>query len=290
MSFTELYKGAGPLISGSTNMNPAAIVFGIPFDSTHSYKPGTRFGPDAIRDAFNNIEVFHPELGVDLEDVPIHDLGNIKHTVDVKSMLNMVSKMTSELAQKKIPIIILGGEHSLTYGSYTAFPKGTGYVVFDAHYDLRDGYIGSEFSHASYLRKIIDERGSDDVLHVGARAYAKDELVYLKELKLNTVTDKDVRMGLGPKMISDFVSKYDTVYASFDLDVLDPAFAPGVGNPEAVGIFVRELFDMIASLRETQIVGSDIVELNPTYDNGSTAIIAAKILSTIIATDVARTK
>ena len=89
MSFTELYTGAGPLISGSSSDDPAACIFGVPFDSTHSYKPGTRFGPNAIRDAFNNIEVFHPKLGVDLEEIPVHDLGNIQHTVDVKSMLEM---------------------------------------------------------------------------------------------------------------------------------------------------------------------------------------------------------
>ena len=102
MSFTELYTGAGPLISGSSSDDPAACIFGVPFDSTHSYKPGTRFGPNAIRDAFNNIEVFHPKLGVDLEEIPVHDLGNIQHTVDVKSMLEMVSKMTSELMHKKM--------------------------------------------------------------------------------------------------------------------------------------------------------------------------------------------
>ena len=106
MSFTELYTGAGPLISGSSSDDPAACIFGVPFDSTHSYKPGTRFGPNAIRDAFNNIEVFHPKLGVDLEEIPVHDLGNIQHT-DVKSMLEMVSKMTSELMQKNVPVIIL---------------------------------------------------------------------------------------------------------------------------------------------------------------------------------------
>ena len=119
MSFTELYTMAGPLISGSSSDDPAACIFGVPFDSTHSYKPGTRFGPNAIRDAFNNIEVFHPKLGVDLEEVPVHDLGNIQHTVDVKSMLEMVSKMTSELARKNVPVVILGGEHSITYGNRT---------------------------------------------------------------------------------------------------------------------------------------------------------------------------
>ncbi len=290
MSYAELYTGAGPLISGSSKDNPAACIFGVPFDSTHSYKPGTRFGPDAIREAFNNIEVFHPKLGVDLEDVPVYDLGNIQHTVDVKSMLEMVSKITGELAQKNVPVVILGGEHSITYGSYMAYPKGTGYVVFDAHYDLRDGYMGSKFSHASYLCRIIEERGAQDILHVGARAYGKDELAFAKECNLKTVSDDDIRAGYGPKMVADFVSKYDHMYASFDLDVLDPAFAPGVGSPEAAGASSRELYDMISSLSKSCIVGSDIVELNPTYDNGSTAVIAAKILSCVVAGDVARVK
>ena len=290
MSFTELYTGAGPLISGSSSDDPAACIFGVPFDSTHSYKPGTRFGPNAIRDAFNNIEVFHPKLGVDLEEIPVHDLGNIQHTVDVKSMLEMVSKMTSELMQKNVLVVILGGEHSITYGSYMAYPKDTGYIVFDAHYDLRDGYIGSQFSHASYLRRIIEERGAENILHVGARAYAKEELGFASEHQISTITDEDIRAGNGAQMVSEFVLKHKSTYASFDLDVLDPAFAPGVGSPEAAGISSRELFDMVSSLSGSHIVGADIVELNPMYDNGSTAVIAAKILSSIIAAGVANQK
>ena len=160
----------------------------------------------------------------------MHDLGNIQHTVDVKSMLEMVSKMTSELARKNVPVVILGGEHSITYGSYMAYPKETGYIVFDAHYDLRDGYIGSKFSHASYLRRIIEERGAKNILHVGARAYAKEELGFASEHQMSTITDEDIRSGSGPQMVSEFVLKHKSTYASFDLDVLDPAFAPGVGK------------------------------------------------------------
>jgi len=131
---------------------PAAIVFGVPFDSTHSYKPGTRFGPDAIRDSFNNIEIFHPQFQVDLETVNIEDLGNTKHTVVAEEMLDMVKKITTELQQRNKQLIILGGEHLITLGSYMSFPKETGYVVFDAHYDLRDEYADIKLSHAAYLR------------------------------------------------------------------------------------------------------------------------------------------
>lgn len=287
MSYLDLYLNKSPLIiSPNEDGKPAATVFGVPFDSTHSYKPGTRFGPDSIRNTFNNIEIFEPKFGIDLESVNIEDLGNTQHTVNVQEMLDMVGKITSELQKNENMMIILGGEHSLTYGTYTNFPKDTAYIVFDAHYDLRDGYAGVQYSHASYLRRIVEKRGAENIIHVGARSFIKEELAFLQENKITTVTDKDIRQGDGPKLIKDMLSTFDKTYVSVDLDVLDPAFAPGVGNPEAVGITSRELFDMVYSLEGKTISCLDIVELNPTYDNGSTAAIAAKLMSTIIAMNI----
>ncbi|MEM3007944.1 MAG: agmatinase [Candidatus Nitrosotenuis sp.] len=287
MSYLDLYLNKSPLIiSPNESSKPIATVFGVPFDSTHSYKPGTRFGPDAIRSTFNNIEIFEPKFGADLESVNIEDLGNTQHTVNVQAMLDMVSKITNELQKNENLTIILGGEHSLTYGTYTNFSKDTAYIVFDAHYDLRDEYAGAQYSHASYLRRIVEKRGAENIIHVGARSFVKEELAFLQEHKITTVTDKDIRQGDGPKLIKDMLSTFNKTYVSVDLDVLDPAFAPGVGNPEAVGITSRELFEMLYSLEGKTISCLDIVELNPTYDNGSTAAIAAKIMSTIIAMNI----
>ncbi|WP_428324114.1 agmatinase [Nitrosopumilus sp.] len=289
MSFLDLYMNKNPLITASDDdSEPVATVFGIPFDATHSYKPGCRFGPDAIRDSFNNIEIFHPELSVDLETVNIEDLGNTRHTVVASEMIDMVKKITTELVAKQRQLFILGGEHSITYGTYTSFPKDTGYVVFDAHYDLRDEFADIKLSHASYLRRVVEERGAENILHVGARAFVKEELEFLTEHKIKTISDKEIRDGKGPQLLKDHVSTFDTMYSSFDLDVLDPAFAPGVGNPEAVGITSRELFDMIYSLQETKVIGADIVELNPYHDNGATASLAAKIMSTLIAINLSQ--
>lgn len=289
MSFLDLYMNKNPLITSSDDgSEPVATVFGIPFDATHSYKPGCRFGADAIRDSFNNIEVFHPELKVDLETANIEDLGNTRHTVVASEMIDMVKKITTELVAKQKQLFILGGEHSITYGTYPSFPKETGYVVFDAHYDLRDEFADIKLSHASYLRRIVEERGSDNVLHVGARAFVAEELEFLQEHNIKTITDKEIRDGNGPKLLREHVSSFDSIYSSFDLDVLDPAFAPGVGNPEAVGITSRELFDMISSLNETKVTGIDIVELNPYHDNGATASLAAKIMSTLIAMNLSQ--
>ena len=283
MSFSDLYLTNSPkLISPSDDTEPAAKLFGIPFDSTHSYKPGCRFGPDVIRDAFNNIEIFMPEFGVDLEQVNIQDLGNLEHTVVAQNMIDMVRKTTGELKDCSNQLIILGGEHSLTYGSYISYPKDTGYVVFDAHYDLRDEYAGTKLSHAAYLRRIIEERGSENIIHVGARAYVKEELEFLTEHDVKTISDSDIRMGNGPKLLQNMTEKFENLYVSIDLDVLDPAFAPGVGNPEAIGITSRELYDMIVSLQDKKIKAADIVELNPTFDNGSTASLAARLMSIII--------
>ncbi|HUT05366.1 MAG TPA: agmatinase [Nitrosopumilaceae archaeon] len=288
MSFLEFYLNKSSLITTSGASEPVATVFGVPFDSTHSYKPGCRFGPDVIRDAFNNIEIFHPELKVDLENVNIEDLGNTKHTVVASEMLDMLRKITGEILGKNRQLFILGGEHLITFGTYMSFPKETGYVVFDAHYDLRDQYADTKLSHASYLRRIVEERGADNILHVGARAFVQEELAFLKENKIKTISDKEIRQGKGPQILKDHISTFDNLYASFDLDVLDPAFAPGVGNPEAVGITSRELFDMIYSFENKKVTGVDIVELNPTYDNGSTASLAAKIISTLIALNLAQ--
>ena len=289
MSFLDLYMNKNPLITSSDDgTDPVATVFGIPFDATHSYKPGCRFGADAIRDSFNNIEVFHPELKVDLETANIEDLGNTRHTVVASEMIDMVKKITTELVAKQKQLFILGGEHSITYGTYTSFPKETGYVVFDAHYDLRDEFADTKLSHASYLRRIVEERGSDNILHVGARAFVAEELEFLQENNIKTITDKEIRDGTGPQLLRDHVSSFDSIYSSFDLDVLDPAFAPGVGNPEAAGITSRELFDMISSFSDTKVTGADIVELNPYHDNGATASLAAKIMSTLIAMNLSQ--
>ena len=310
MSYADLYMSGSPLIAGSPPPPPsasgprrqgggggedAAVVFGVPFDSTHSYKPGARFGPDAIRGAFNNIEVFHPDLGVDLESAPIRDLGNTRHTVSAAEMVGMVRRISGELAGgaesgglPRRPAVMLGGEHLVTYAAYTAMPAGVGHVVFDAHYDLRDGFADAPLSHASYLRRVVEERGcSDGIVHVGARAYAAEELEFLRGHDISTVSDRQIRDGRGPALLRDAVSTMGAAYVSYDLDVVDPGFAPGVGNPEAAGISPRELFDMIGSLRELRVPAMDIVELSPPYDTGATAALAAKIMSTMIAASVA---
>ena len=287
MSFLDLYLNHTPYISSPTEKNePSAIIYGIPFDSTHSFRPGTRFGPDSIRSFFNNIEIFMPQFQIDLENVDIKDLGNTKLTVNPNEMLEMAKKVTSELINKSKILIVMGGEHLITLGTYPCFPKKTGFVVFDAHYDLRDQYADTKLSHAAYLRRIVENHGPDEIIHVGARAFVNEELEFKEKHGLKTITDKEIQQGKGPQLLKDAVSVFDTIYVSTDLDVLDPAFGPGVGNPEALGITSRELFDMVYSLSDKKITGADIVELCPPYDNGSTASLAARLISVLIGMNV----
>lgn len=285
MSYTELYTNPAVLLSGEGE--PAATILGVPFDSTHSYRPGCRFAPDYIRGVFNNIEVFHPGIGVDLEQASLRDLGNLVQTVDPAGMVEMVRKVVGEMNQGGAVSVVLGGEHLVTLGSYTAFPEGTGLVVLDAHYDLRDQYAGARLSHASFLRRIAEGRDGSDILHVGGRAFAGEELAYLRESGIGVVSDSDVREGSGPSMIREFAGRYEAVYVSVDMDVVDPAFCPGVGNPEAGGITSRELLEMVESLPGGRVAGADIVELNPQYDSGAGGALAAKVLSVLVASDVA---
>ncbi|HSB57934.1 MAG TPA: agmatinase [Nitrosopumilaceae archaeon] len=288
MSFLDLYMDQNPLITNpNQTADVAAFIFGVPFDSTHSFRPGTRFGPDAVRLAFNNIEIFSNKFNIDLEDVNIEDLGNTRHTVVASEMIDMVGKIASELIKREKQLFILGGEHSLTFGTYMSFPKDTGYIVFDAHYDLRDEYADTKLSHAAYLRRIIEKRGPENIIHVGARSYTKEELGFKLENKIRVITDKDIRDGNGPKLVKDAISAFDKLYVSIDLDVLDPAFAPGVGNPEALGLTTRELFDMVYVMVEKPIRCMDVVELCPPYDNGATASVAAKLIAEVIAMTLA---
>tara|TARA_Y100000590_G_scaffold322403_1_gene365073 strand:- start:2146 stop:3009 length:864 start_codon:yes stop_codon:yes gene_type:complete len=283
MSYADLYLTNSPKIISPGHGDSAATIFGVPFDSTHSYKPGCRFGPEAIRDAFNNIEIFMPQFGIDLEQVNIQDMGNLQHTVNAEKMIEMTKKTTGELHNFSNQLFILGGEHSLTYASYTSLPKDVGYVVFDAHYDLRDEYADVKYSHAAYLRRIVEERGSENIIHVGARAFVKEELEFLNENNIETISDSQIRNGDGPKLLKEMTKNFENLYVSIDLDVLDPAYAPGVGNPEAMGITSRELYDMVIALENSKVITADIVELNPLFDNGSTASLAARMISVMIA-------
>lgn len=261
---------------------PLVNLLGIPFDATSSYRPGSRFGPNSVRETFRNIEIYSPNLRVDLESESILDLGNIVHTASMEYMIESAKKVISEIIDSGETPAVLGGEHSVTYPSYLSTPEDTVLIVFDAHLDLRDEFDNLRLSHATFLRRLTEKRRHASIVHIGARAASAEEWKLVQKIDLDCLTDKDLHSPNSQEKFVDMLRKSNKYYVSVDTDILDPAYAPGVGNPEAAGLSTRELIRYLDLLKGKRIIGFDIVELCPPYDNGSTASAVARILVELV--------
>lgn len=281
MSYNELYSSYDPLVGKKDAKDSIITIFGVPFDGTTTYRPGARFGPNAIRSAFLNIEAYSKRLDIDVEKVPLRDIGNLQRFGDEREMIDAVRKVTSEFWSKNERFCMLGGEHSITLGSYLSSPSDVAYIVFDAHFDLRDEFEGLRYSHASYLKRIIEKRDPSKIAHLGARAATKEEWALSKELALTI--DSGSMESKDSERYDRFVKGLGKVYVSIDMDVLDPSYAPAVSNPEPGGISIHTLLDYIYKLEGLDILAFDIVELCPPYDNGASSTAAARLMNELIA-------
>ena len=257
------------------------VLFGVPFDSTSSFRPGSRFGPAAIREASANIETWSWRAGIDFEEVKLHDLGDLAvvHGDAGETIRRVKETVEDIILSKKIPVM-LGGEHIITLGALRGIRDAT-VVSFDAHFDLRDEYLSNKLSHACVMRRALEELGVRNVVIVGARASYREEIEFVKKCGVNYISSRQI-MCVGTKeagaWLKEALSNSKKVYLSVDMDVLDPAFAPGVGNPEPEGIPVSILLDLIEEMVDDRVVGFDIVEVSPAYDSGTTAVTASKII------------
>jgi agmatinase len=255
-------------------------ILGVPFDSTVSYRPGSRFAPLAIREALENIEFYSIELGSDLEDLEFNDLGDLSYTHDVKQMLHMLGRLVNEIKSGGCIPCVLGGEHTLTLASYSVFSNESVLVVFDAHLDLRDELYGLKLSHATFMRRLLENNRPKKVVYIGVRAAVREEWEYAENT--NLVVCDVLNTDKASRILRELSSKREKIYVSLDLDVLDPAFAPGVSCPEPGGLTSRELLNLLACLKGARIVGFDVVELSPPYDySGTTSVLAAKTVVTL---------
>jgi agmatinase len=282
LSYLDLFSSVNPLIGPKDLKEPLLTVFGVPYDATTSYRPGTRFGPNAIREAFLNVEPYSRKLGVDVERLPIRDAGNLAKQDDPEAMVGAVSKVTKELFAGGQRFCMLGGEHTLTGGSFVNASRGTALVVFDAHFDLRDEWEGSRFSHACYLRRVTEKADPSAVAHIGGRAATEEEWRLSKALGL-VLSPKEAVTSAGLRRFSRYLSSFKRVYVSIDIDCLDPAFAPGTGTPEAGGLTTIALLDLLYALEGRRIAAFDIMEVSPPYDNGSTVVAAARFMNELAA-------
>ncbi|MEM3615820.1 MAG: agmatinase [Candidatus Methanomethylicia archaeon] len=253
------------------------ILFGVPFDATSTYRTGSRYAPQAIRCASINIETYSFRTLMDALDLKIHDAGDLPQTSNTEEIIERISEVISEIVEDgKIPIMI-GGEHTITYGAVKAL-KNISTIIFDAHMDLRDEYpMGVKISHATVSRRIGEVLGVEKLLIMGVRATCKEEIEYAKKIGLIFKTS----MEMIEKEVCEYIGKIsnERLWISIDMDVLDPSIAPGVANPEPEGINLSKLLDTLEKLvSNNRVIGFDIVEVTPAYDNGITSIVASKII------------
>lgn len=257
------------------------VIFGAPFDSTTSYRPGTRFASRTMRAESYGLETYSPYQDLDLEDALIFDGGDLELCFgDTNCALDDISEYTMKVLDSgKIPLMI-GGEHLVTLGAVRSVAKkypDLHVIHFDAHADLRDDYLGAKLSHATVLHRVWDIVGDGKIYQFGIRSGERAEFEWGKA---HVTTRKFDFEGL-EKVIESLKGK--PVYFTLDLDVLDPSVFPGTGTPEAGGVTFVQLLEAILKVGELNIVGCDINELSPLLDaSGASTAVALKVLRELL--------
>lgn len=258
-------------------------LFGAPFDSTTSFRPGARFGSSAIRHESFGIETYSPYQDKDLTDKKVFDCGDLELCFgSSEAALKDIEELTRKILNDgKLPIMI-GGEHLVTYGAVKAvfekFPD-LQIIHFDAHADLRDDYLGAKLSHACVMRRCFDLVGDNKIHQFCIRSGDREEFRFADE---HTDMHKFSFDGL-PELVSELESNKTPVYLTIDLDCLDPSVFCGTGTPEAGGVSFTELLSAILKVSRTNIVGADINELAPMLDSsGASTATACKVLRELI--------
>ena len=288
MSRAKLYLSTRVPFTGISSAYDKSrfVFFGVPYDKTSTYRAGSRFAPGALRDVSANMELYSVRSKVDLEQVAVHDWGDVDIVENLVETLGRVKSVCSELLDSnKIPIMA-GGEHSITKSAADILPEDTGLLSFDAHLDLRDEFLGERLSHATFMRRVSEKKGSDHIMEVGIRAFSGPELDFARKSGVTMITPQDLRetgISKTAQRIRGFLSGFSQSYVTVDIDVLDPAFAPGVGNPEPDGISTDELLTLIDASVQKNTVGFDLVEVSPQLDSGQTAAVGVKVIFEAIA-------
>ena len=270
-----------PFLDTATPYREARIaIAGAPLDLTGSYRGGTRFAPEAIRQASQYMDTYSPRTGLDMDDLSFTDLGNLKLSEDVEASLSVLKEAVKSIHGSGRTPLLLGGEHTVTLGALRAL-KPDLVVDFDAHLDLRDRLMGLDLSHATFMRRAMEEFDFKLVV-LGSRALSREELDFVEEHqdRISLVSSAELRKGVEPSLeaVRGWLEDASSVYLSIDMDVLDPSVAPAVGNPSPEGIDVTRLLDALSLLVDERLLGFDLTEVSPRYDSGLTATQAAYIV------------
>ena len=259
------------------------VLFGAPFDSTTSFRPGARFGSAAMRHESFGLETYSPYQDLDLTDFATFDCGDLELCFgSPEAALEDIEARTARiLADGKLPLL-LGGEHLVTLGAVRAVAAqypGLHILHFDAHADLREDYLGARLSHASVMRRCHELLGDGRIHQFCIRSGERGEFAFARE---HTELHKFDFSGL--RELTERLRREDSpVYLSIDLDCLDPAVFPGTGTPEAGGVSFPQLLEAILTAARTRIVGADLNELAPMLDpSGASTAVACKTLRELL--------
>ena len=259
------------------------VLYGAPFDSTTSFRPGTRFGPSAMRHESFGIETYSPYQDKDLTDYAVFDSGDMElcfGSADL-ALQDITERAQTILQDGKFPLL-LGGEHLVTLGAVRAVAKrypNLHIIHFDAHADLRDDYLGAKLSHACVLRRCHELVGDGHIHQFCIRSGDREEFLFANA---HTDMHKFDFSGL-PELVEQLESRQVPIYFTIDLDCLDPSCFPGTGTPEAGGVTFIELLNAIRTVSRANVVAADVNELSPMLDaSGASTAMACKVVRELI--------
>lgn len=278
-------------------------VVGVPFDIGVSYRPGARFAPAAVREASRLLRPYHPGLDVSpFESAQVVDAGDIVcNPFNIGKAITEISEQATELLDTGAKLVTVGGDHTIALPLLRAVASQHGPVAllhFDAHLDTWDTYFGEPYTHGTPFRRAVEEGLLDTsaLSHVGTRGplYGRADLSEDARLGFGIVTSADVMRRGVDEVVEALRERIGDrpLYVSVDIDVLDPAHAPGTGTPEAGGMTSRELLEILRGLAGTNLVSADVVEVAPAYDHADITSIAASHVAydlvTLLAMGVAK--
>ena len=252
------------------------IMLGMPFDGTVSYRPGSRFAPEQIRLASWGLEEYSPYFDKHLEDCNFHDAGDLEFPLgNTKKSLGVIRQNVEEIYKDGKRVFGIGGEHLVTLPEIQAISKyvdNLAIVHFDAHTDLREEYLGEPLSHSAVIRHSAEIIGFENLKQIGIRSGMKEEFELMK--KYNTLIHEHKELD---------VFKDKNIFITVDLDVLDTSIMPGTGTPEVGGLDFNQLVGWFKYLSQFNIIGADVVELDPDYDaSGASTAVATKVIRELL--------
>jgi agmatinase len=262
------------------------VVAGVPFDSGVSYRPGARFGPTHVRESSRLLRPYNPAMDVSpFEIAQVADAGDIAvNPFNIHEAIETIEAAAVELTADGTRLVTIGGDHTIALPLLRAAAHRHGPVAlvhFDAHLDTWDTYFGAEYTHGTPFRRAVEEGivDTEALSHVGTRGplYGKKDLEDDRRFGFGIVTSSDVYYQGVVEVIDKLRQRLGDrpVYVSIDIDVLDPAHAPGTGTPEAGGMTSRELLEILRGFRGLNLIGADVVEVAPAYDHAEITGVAA---------------